>query len=143
MMNDLISREHMKSLGATCIASRSKDGNMFSIVSIDELPPADLTHPTSSNTLGALDCVDRQAAIDACTDRHGICIAKQRLLELPSAQPERKKGKWIKDIERFGDNAYHCSQCGAVLEKDDLEWRNNYYCYHCGSDMRGEKDETE
>lgn len=37
-MSDLISREHMKSLGATCIASRSKDGNMFPIVSIDELP---------------------------------------------------------------------------------------------------------
>lgn len=46
-----------------------------------------------------------------------------------------KVGKWIKDIERFGDNAYHCSQCGAVLEKDDLEWRNNYYCYHCGAKM--------
>ena len=37
-MSDLISREHMKSLGATCIASRSKDGNMFPIVAIDELP---------------------------------------------------------------------------------------------------------
>ena len=39
-MSDLISREHMKSLGATCIASRSKDGNMFPIVAIDELPSA-------------------------------------------------------------------------------------------------------
>ena len=39
-MSDLISREYMKSLGATCIASRSKDGNMFPIVAIDELPSA-------------------------------------------------------------------------------------------------------
>jgi len=54
-------------------------------------------------------------------------------------QPQ--KGKWIKDIERFGDNAYHCSQCGSVLEKDDLEWRNNYYCYHCGAKMEDNKDE--
>ena len=37
-MSDLISREHMKSLGATCIASRSKDGTLFPIVAIDELP---------------------------------------------------------------------------------------------------------
>ena len=37
-VGDLINREYMKSLGATCIASRSKDGNMFPIVSIDELP---------------------------------------------------------------------------------------------------------
>ena len=64
-MSDLISREYMKSLGATCIASRSKDGTLFPIVAIDELPPADPTHPTPSNTLGALDCVDRQAAVDA------------------------------------------------------------------------------
>lgn len=37
-MSDLISREYMKSLGATCIASRSKDGTLFPIVAIDELP---------------------------------------------------------------------------------------------------------
>ena len=39
-MSDLISREYMKSLGATCIASRSKDGALFPIVAIDELPSA-------------------------------------------------------------------------------------------------------
>ena len=39
-MSDSISREYMKNLGATCIASRSKDGNMFPIVAIDELPSA-------------------------------------------------------------------------------------------------------
>ena len=50
---------------------------------------------------------------------------------------EQQKGKWIKDQKRFGDDAYHCDQCGAVLEKDDIEWRNNYYCYHCGSCMKG------
>ena len=59
-MDDLISREYMKSLGATCIASRSKDGTLFPIVAIDELPPADPTHEAPSNTLGALDCVERK-----------------------------------------------------------------------------------
>jgi len=54
---------------------------------------------------------------------------------------QSQKGRWIKDVERFGDNVYHCDQCGAVLEKDDLEWRNNYYCYHCGAKMEDNKDE--
>lgn len=31
---------------------------------LDDLPPTDPTHPTPSNTLGALDCVERQKAID-------------------------------------------------------------------------------
>ena len=48
-MSDLISREYMKSLGATCIASRSKDGNMFPIVSIDELPSVQPTQLTDED----------------------------------------------------------------------------------------------
>ena len=98
------------------------------------------------------DTISRQDAIDAALtffveflggafheddQRKLIALYEQ----LPSAQPERKRGKWIKDIERFGDTAYHCDQCGAVLEKDNLEWRNNYYCYHCGAKMEDNKDE--
>ena len=47
-----------------------------------------------------------------------------------------KNGEWIKDTKRFGEDNYHCSVCGAVLEEDDVKWRNNYFCYHCGADMR-------
>jgi hypothetical protein len=93
-MSDLVSREYMKSLGATCIASRSKDGTLFPIVAIDELPPADPTHPTPSNTLGALDCVDRQEAIDAFWKLEAelrpsaIDAVLDMLKNLPSVQPE-------------------------------------------------------
>jgi len=77
--------------------------------------------------------------INGCTNEQAMQYAGEIPDDCPvnkiSAEPEWKKGNWIKNIERFGDNAYHCSQCGAVLEKDDLEWRNNYYCYHCGSKM--------
>lgn len=68
-----------------------------------------------------------------------IKVLNGRINNLPPVQP--RVGKWIKDIEIFGDSAYHCDQCGAVLEKDDLEWRNNYYCYHCGAKMEDNKDE--
>ena len=101
-MSDLISREYMKSLGATCIASRSKDGTLFPIVAIDELPPAD---PTPSNTLGALDCIDRHKAINirfsAGFDHDGILYVpwkdvEAHLKELPSVKPEFQE--WQKII---------------------------------------------
>ena len=49
---------------------------------------------------------------------------------------ENKHGEWIKDTKRFGEDNYHCSVCSAVLEEDDVKWRNNYFCYHCGAAMR-------
>ena len=54
---------------------------------------------------------------------------------LPSAQPERKKGKWIYD----GD-CYICDQC-----KSAFGWwadsQTSNYCPNCGADMRGEQDD--
>ena len=40
---DLISRDFMKKLGATCIAKRSKTGELVAISSIDNLPSAEKT----------------------------------------------------------------------------------------------------
>ena len=50
-----------------------------------------------------------------------------------------RKGRWI---SRDGkDDCFECSECHAVLEGDEVYWRNNYFCYHCGADMRGEQDD--
>lgn len=62
-------------------------------------------------------------------------IDRQTILNLPSAQPERKKGKWIVDEKRFGNAEHHCNLCGAILEGDEWKWRNNYFCYYCGAEM--------
>ena len=51
---------------------------------------------------------------------------------LPSAESERKKGKWQR---RKGSDCWECSKCHAVLENDDLGMHNFYFCYHCGADM--------
>ena len=138
-MSDLISREYMKNLGATCIASRSKDGTLFPIVAIDELPPADPTHPTPSNTLGALDCVERQAAMkirfSSGFDHDGILFVpyrdvKEHLKKLPSVQPEEavphRNYKYLSDfwcecgnhLGKKGDVKY-CSDCGKKVKWDD------------------------
>ena len=84
------------------------------------------------------DTISRQAAIDA-VDKHlrmtdvpvsypGIVSALTEWLnELPSAQPERKKGKWI-NIRH--DNIAECDQCGIT----GRAWMN--FCFDCGSDNR-------
>ena len=52
---------------------------------------------------------------------------------------ERKKGKWISRVGR--EDCYECSECHAVIEGNEVYWRNNYFCYHCGADMRERREE--
>ena len=128
-------------------------------------PTIDPTHPTPSKALGALDCVERQAAIEACTDRNGICIAKQRLLELPSVHPDKdlihlqkeqaymqgyederkpRKGKWTRHCD--GNEWYwYCSSCKEHWYEEDLWMGGNSFpnfCPNCGCRMEeGDSDE--
>lgn len=60
---------------------------------------------------------------------------------IPSAQPQRMRGRWEPKIDRWGDTltlteGYNCSECHAWV---DGEYS---YCPWCGADMReGEQDE--
>lgn len=59
---------------------------------------------------------------------------------LPSAQPERKKGKWI-NVNDGKWNTFEVLKCSVCGELDNrMDWTDNY-CPNCGADMRGEKDE--
>lgn len=54
-----------------------------------------------------------------------------------SAEPERKKGKWIYDMQCIrGDGRiirqFHCSECGT----QGIDALFNF-CPYCGADMRG------
>ena len=55
-------------------------------------------------------------------------------VELPAAQPERKKGKWIYN----SPVTMKCDQCGLVIK--DWDWHRFKFCPNCGADMRGEQD---
>lgn len=92
------------------------------------------------------DTIYRQDAIDAIWHSVGsengelqsfaeavIADAEEEIKALPSAQPERPKGKWI--IRDGREDCYECSECHAVIEGDEVYWRNNYFCYHCGAKM--------
>ena len=80
------------------------------------------------------DLIDRQAAIKMCREprmRNADCSDfEMEIMMLPSAQPERKKGKWT------DDNA--CPFCGfQPWYERDIHTLS--FCPNCGSDMRGKQ----
>lgn len=86
------------------------------------------------------DLIDRQAAIDAImcepTDAHYPSWYAERLEQLPSAQPERKKGKWIRHDEIknvYGGICIECSECGEKYVVQHI--LDEKYCRNCGAKM--------
>jgi hypothetical protein len=63
--------------------------------------------------------------------------------ELPSAQPERKKGEWIEVDDPDNRISGRCSICDweALLYETDVVGMD--YCPNCGADMRGGLDEVD
>ncbi len=94
------------------------------------------------------DTIYRQQAIDAickaCSltaDYHKCdgypegstwCEELVALREIPSAQLERKKGKWLVDE----DGNMECPFCGNTCGFGN-------YCNECGADLRGERNEID
>lgn len=78
------------------------------------------------------DLISRQAVLDAVNDC-GICI--QKILDIPSAEPERKTGKWIK-VGHWG-RSYKCNQCGNYLDFDGVNTGRGdaNFCPNCGTEM--------
>ena len=111
------------------------------------------------------DLISRQQAIDAVakwlydvfgiTESDGTATIFKRLRELPSAQPQRKRGKGI-PVDSFsafgGDEAmwmahgnpvafYYCSECKEqAYAGEDGESLLTDFCPSCGADMRGENE---
>lgn len=103
------------------------------------------------------DTISRQAAIDAVealayhadkyvidSDVHevhgfrtGLAVAERQLSLVPSAQPERKMGKWIK-LDAHAHLADHkCSACGQECYVPTCMGDPMYdYCPNCGARMK-------
>ena len=69
-----------------------------------------------------------------------LCKAVDIAIKALSAQPDRKKGKWIRLDEYPNDVSVKCSECGVTLE-DWMMGAFYNYCPNCGADMRGGEDE--
>ena len=99
------------------------------------------------------DLISRQSAIDAINqicqiDTEYDCTLLDRvdvrcvLTELTSAQPERKKGRWIRMYyNRPKQYTRICSECGEISWFCGIGDYN--YCPWCGARMEGKKDETD
>ena len=91
------------------------------------------------------DLVSRQAAIDAVHEEFDECLVwdesgeytadeVERILDrVPSAQPEWKKGRWI----RNDNGTYSCSVCQSWIPEEQYFYAR--YCLCRGADMRGEQ----
>ena len=96
--------------------------------------------------MGEKDSISRQAAIDTLCDNcdnpqavcaHYPCKQYTSIETLPSAQPERKKGKWH---QRFYPQIEMmvCSECNNEFSYDaETGVRDYNFCPNCGADMRG------
>lgn len=89
----------------------------------------DLTDPNVVAVFKATVDFEKAETQSMTCDRH-IKILK----DLPSAQQERKKGKWIYN----SPVTMKCNQCGFVIK--DWDWHRFKYCPNCIADMRGEND---
>ena len=118
-MNDLISRQAALDLAKDIIVP-TKDGGVYRHRCIDPDEIRELPSAQPEITL--------ESAIDYL---HSIGWMQEhdRILT-ESAQPERKKGKWVRYAEC---DCLKCDQCGMP----SINVQN--FCSRCGADMRGEE----
>ena len=116
----------------------------------------DLPSAQSDTTSG--DCISRQAVLNLFPDDNlywdtnegyfAPHYARTLLRNLPSVQPERKVGKWIRgkswsEGAGMGESYGHywkCNQCNNIVKGDWSQCGDNF-CSECGADMRGETNE--
>ena len=104
--------------------------------------------------IGMMDLISRQAilkriekircGVQMMDDTHrasivmnGMHLCEEAVRNQPSAQPERKKGRWmIYIISMLDGEGCKCSECGFF--EGAPYWD---FCPNCGADMRGEQDD--
>ena len=118
--------------------------------------PAKTSKNDGDGTSG--DCISRQQAIDALRKTQTYKMfagddmllidqaeAQTELMMLPSAQPERKTGRWIPCPQNASWlYVYKCSECGGYLQISDVDGNRRItakYCSYCGAKMKeGEQE---
>ena len=106
-----------------------------------------------------MDTISRQAAIEIvrvrCARIPTMAIrAMQELKDLPTEEPERKRGRWELDDDPH-DGDCRCSYCGTAIEAmherhhgllntlTGGKWWTFYpYCPHCGAQMEKGREQT-
>ena len=90
------------------------------------------------------DVIDRQASIEIAdaiwtvTGDKNVAKVWQQLKDLPSAEPKRKRGRWIEGDDLDNRISGICSECGweSHMYEDDVVGMD--YCPNCGARLEGE-----
>lgn len=89
------------------------------------------------------DLISRQKISYAVESLGEDYISQYKILmlinQMPSVEPERKKGEWVYDGIRGRFPACKCSICGHYENADWALLQGANYCPNCGADMRGER----
>lgn len=162
-MNDLISRQAAIRWVKTECNPYGKPTLDFEsgkkvIEHLEQMPSAQANSKELSFTRNALDTISRQAAIDALKEHRALyCdntpdtfsklsyaeksrvdeldMAISTLVNLPSVQPQRGRGKWL-----CSDDLYETAVCSCCGWDTTEPWQHIKswfeFCPHCGADMR-------
>lgn len=151
-MSDLIDRQALlRQIDIDSDGEPGYYGDTWKFIdTIKRMPPALGTNLAQVGT----DLISRQQAIDALDKRFDsipmeqtteILLLRKDLRNLPSAQPQRMRGKWTYGEDEYGIDGYHCDKCGFFVPWDYthkfIDFIKDYhFCPNCGADMRGEQD---
>ena len=108
----------------------------------DDVPPSELYKTVNIDTDS--DTISRAKAIEVIdeieseiAEGFGFEYEKWRkyFCDLPPAQPERIRGRWIAKEKK---NLFRCSKCDAVIYSESEYDRNEFhkFCGRCGAEMR-------
>lgn len=86
--------------------------------------------------------ISRQALCEYALNQKDKSVTPNDIMRFPSAQPERKTGKWIVVSDGYGNgeataHICECSECKDtiwVYKKAPRRWN---YCPNCGARMEG------
>lgn len=139
-MSDLISRQDaIDAINHICPIDTEYDCALLDRVDVrcvlSDLPSAE---PEQIIKIGQRSGKTLESAIDYLQSTGWLQEHDRILTE--SAEPERKKGKWIEQDDSWDGVYYECSVCKeAYTLIDGTPSDNNYnFCPNCGADMRGE-----
>ena len=112
------------------------DKNMSYAIEALDMAIEALSEPSRQGQRDGL--IKRQDVCDLIDNWNGAMISKSafkcEIEYLPDAQPERKKGEWIKN----DNGTYSCSVCQSWIPKEQYHYAR--YCLYCGADMRGKNN---